>query len=181
MGVSMVIIEDKTGLKKNSLFGTEVEQTQDSIENFCEKIRAGKAAQKTKDFMICARIESLILERGMDDALERAFAFSGAGADAIMIHSRKKDPAEIFEFVEKFREQNKNTPIVVVPTSFNSVTEEEFKERGVNVVIYANQLTRSGFPAMQNVAKTILTNHRAKEADDMCMSIKEIINLIPEE
>jgi phosphoenolpyruvate phosphomutase len=83
--------------------------------------------------------------------------------------------------VEKFREQNKNTPIVVVPTSFNAVTEEEFKERGVNVVIYANQLTRSGFPAMQNVAKTILTNHRAKEADDMCMSIKEIINLIPEE
>lgn len=181
MGVSMVIIEDKTGLKKNSLFGTEVVQTQDSIENFSEKIRAGKKAQKTKDFMICARIESLILERGMDDALERAFAFSEAGADAIMIHSRKKDPAEIFEFVEKFRAKNTVTPIVVVPTSFNSVTEEEFKARGVNVVIYANQLTRSGFPAMQKVATTILENHRAKEADDMCMSIKEIINLIPEE
>ena len=181
MGVSMVIIEDKTGLKKNSLFGTEVEQTQDSIENFCAKIRAGKSAQKTKDFMICARIESLILERGMEDALERAFAFAGAGADAIMIHSRKKDPAEIFEFVEKFRKGNSTTPIVVVPTSFNSVTEAEFKERGVNVVIYANQLTRSGFPAMQNVARTILLNHRAKEADDMCMSIKDIITLIPEE
>ena len=181
MGVSMVIIEDKTGLKKNSLFGAEVVQTQDSIENFCAKIMAGKKAQKTKDFMICARIESLILERGMEDALERAFAFSNAGADAIMIHSRKKDPAEIFEFVEKFRAQNKVTPIVVVPTSFNSVTEQEFKDRGVNVVIYANQLTRSGFPAMQNVAKTILFNHRAKEADDMCMSIKEIITLIPEE
>lgn len=181
MGVSMVIIEDKTGLKKNSLFGTEVEQTQDSIENFSEKIRAGKRAQKTTDFMICARIESLILERGMEDALQRAFAFSEAGADAIMIHSRKKDPAEIFEFVEKFRSQNTVTPIVVVPTSFNTVTEEEFKARGVNVVIYANQLTRSGFPAMQNVAKTILANHRAKEADDMCMSIKEIITLIPEE
>ena len=181
MGVSMVIIEDKTGLKKNSLFGTEVEQTQDSIENFCAKIKAGKSAQKTKDFMICARIESLILERGMEDALERAFAFAGAGADAIMIHSRKKDPAEIFEFVEKFRKGNSTTPIVVVPTSFNSVTEAEFKERGVNVVIYANQLTRSGFPAMQNVARTILLNHRAKEADDMCMSIKDIITLIPEE
>ncbi len=181
MGVSMVIIEDKTGLKKNSLFGTEVQQTQDSIENFCEKIKAGKKAQKTKEFMICARIESLILERGMEDALERAFAFSGAGADAIMIHSRKKDPAEIFEFVEKFREKNKATPIVVVPTSFNAVTEEEFKQRGVNVVIYANQLTRSGFPAMQKTATTILENHRAKEADDMCMSIKEIITLIPEE
>ena len=181
MGVSMVIIEDKTGLKKNSLFGTEVQQTQDSIENFCEKIKAGKKAQKTKEFMICARIESLILERGMEDALERAFAFSGAGADAIMIHSRKKDPAEIFEFVEKFREKNQATPIVVVPTSFNAVTEEEFKQRGVNVVIYANQLTRSGFPAMQKTATTILENHRAKEADDMCMSIKEIITLIPEE
>ena len=181
MGVSMVIIEDKTGLKKNSLFGTEVKQTQDSIENFCNKIRAGKHAQKTKEFMICARIESLILEQGMDDALTRAFAFSEAGADAIMIHSRKKDPAEIFEFVEKFREKNTTTPIVVVPTSFNTVTEQEFKDRGVNVVIYANQLTRTGFPAMQDAARTILENHRAKECDDKCMSIKEIITLIPEE
>jgi phosphoenolpyruvate phosphomutase len=181
MGVSMVIIEDKTGLKKNSLFGTEVKQTQDSIENFCAKIRAGKHAQKTKEFMICARIESLILERGMEDALERAFAFSEAGADAIMIHSRKKDPSEIFEFVEKFREKNSTTPIVVVPTSFNTVTEAEFKERGVNVVIYANQLTRTGFPAMQDAARTILEHHRAKECDDKCMSIKEIITLIPEE
>ena len=181
MGVSMVIIEDKTGLKKNSLFGTEVQQTQASIPDFCEKIRAGKKAQKTREFMICARIESLILEQGMDDALERAFAFSDAGADAIMIHSRKKDPAEIFEFVEKFREKNSTTPIVVVPTSFNTVTEQEFKERGVNVVIYANQLTRTGFPAMQDAARTILENHRAKECDDKCMSIKEIITLIPEE
>lgn len=181
MGVSMVVIEDKIGLKKNSLFGTEVKQTQDSIESFCAKIQAGKRAQKTKDFMICARIESLILEQGMEDALERAFAFAGVGADAIMIHSRKKDPAEIFEFVEKFRETNQTTPIVVVPTSFNVVTEEEFKQRGVNVVIYANQLTRTGFPAMQDAARTILEYHRAKECDDKCMSIKEIINLIPEE
>ena len=181
MGVSMVIIEDKTGLKKNSLFGTEVKQTQDSIENFCEKIRAGKNAQKTADFMICARIESLILERGMDDALERAFAFAGAGADAIMIHSRRKEPDEIFEFLAKFREKDKTTPIVLVPTSFNTVYEEEFKERGANIIIYANQLTRTGFPAMQNAAKTILENHRAKECDDKCMSIKDIITLIPEE
>jgi len=181
MGVSMVIIEDKTGLKKNSLFGSEVKQTQASIPDFCEKIKAGKKAQKTKEFMICARIESLILEKGMDDALERAFAFSEAGADAIMIHSRKKDPTEIFEFVAKFREKNNITPIVVVPTSFNTVTEAEFKERGVNVVIYANQLTRTGFPAMQDAARTILENHRAKECDDKCMSIKEIITLIPEE
>ena len=182
MGVSMVIIEDKTGLKKNSLFGTEVKQTQDTIENFCEKIAAGKRAQKTKEFMICARIESLILEQGMNDALERAFAYvNQGGADAIMIHSRKKDPAEIIEFVSKFREKNTVTPIVVVPTSFNTVTEEEFKAIGVNVVIYANQLTRTGFPAMQNAARTILEHHRAKECDDMCMSIKEIITLIPEE
>lgn len=181
MGVSMVIIEDKTGLKKNSLFGTEVKQTQASIPDFCAKISAGKKAQKTKEFMICARIESLILERGMEDALERAFAFSEAGADAIMIHSRRKDPAEIFEFVEKFRERNSTTPVVVVPTSFNTVTEQEFKDRGVNVVIYANQLTRTGFPAMQDAARTILENHRAKECDDKCMSIKEIITLIPEQ
>lgn len=181
MGVSMTIIEDKTGLKKNSLFGNEVVQTQDSIENFSEKIRAGKKAQRTKDFMICARIESLILERGMEDALERAFAFTEAGADAIMIHSRKKDPSEIFEFVEKYRVKNRITPIVVVPTSFNTVTEEEFKERGVNIVIYANQLTRTGFPAMQNAAKLILESHRAKECDDICMPFKDIIRLIPEE
>lgn len=181
MGVSAVIIEDKTGLKKNSLFGTEVEQTQDSIEHFCKKIEAGKRAQKTQEFMIIARIESLILEKGMEDALERAFAFVKAGADGIMIHSRKKDPAEIFEFVEKFRAENKETPIVVVPTSFNTVTEQEFKDRGVNVIIYANQLTRSGFPAMKKTAETILRNHRAKEADDMCMSIKEILTLIPDE
>ena len=181
MGVSMVIIEDKTGLKKNSLFGTEVKQTQDTIENFCAKISAGKAAQKTRDFMICARIESLILDRGMDDALTRAFAYVKAGADAIMIHSRKQDPSEIFEFIRKFREEDPTTYIVVVPTSFNSVTEDEFHRIGVNVVIYANQLTRSGFPAMQNAAKTILEHHRAKECDDICMSIKDIITLIPEE
>lgn len=181
LGVSMAIIEDKTGLKKNSLFGTEVEQTQDSIENFCEKIRAGKKAQKTKDFMICARIESLILERGMEDALTRAFAYTEAGADAIMIHSRRKDPAEIFEFVRKFREKDATTPIVLVPTSFNSVREEEWKERGVNIVIYANQLMRAQVPAIQKAAEMILENHRAEECDKMLMPFQEIIRLIPAE
>ena len=181
LGVSMVIIEDKTGLKKNSLFGTEVKQTQDSIENFCEKIRAGKKAQRTKEFMICARIESLILERGMDDALTRAFAFAEAGADAIMIHSRKKDPSEIQEFIEKFREKDKATPIVLVPTSFNSVTEEEWKKRGANIIIYANQLMRAEVPAMQKAALTILENHRAEECDAMLMPFKDIIRLIPAE
>jgi len=181
MGVSMIIIEDKIGLKKNSMLGKEAKQTQDSIVNFSAKIAAGKRAQKTKDFMICARIESLILEKGIEDALDRAFAFTKAGADAIMIHSRKKDPSEIFKFVYSFRENEKVTPIVVVPTSFNIVTEEEFKERGVNIIIYANQLTRAGFPAMQNAARTILESHRAKECDDMCMSIEDIITLIPED
>ena len=180
LGVSAVIIEDKTGLKKNSLFGTEVEQTQDSIENFSAKIAAGKKAQLTDDFMIIARIESLILERGMEDALERAMAFVSAGADGIMIHSRKKDPAEIIEFCDKFRKENQSTPIVVVPSSFNSVTEAELAEHGVNIVIYANQLTRSAFPAMQQTAIDILKHHRAKEVDDRLMSIKQIITLIDE-
>ncbi len=180
MGVSAIIIEDKTGLKKNSLFGTEVEQTQDSIEHFCEKIKSGKKIQLTDDFMIIARIESLILEQGMDDALERAFAYVEAGADGIMIHSRKKDPAEILEFCDKFREKNSRTPIVVVPTSFNQITESELAAHGVNIVIYANQLTRSAFPAMEQTAKDILRYHRAKEVDDRLMPIKNIITLIDE-
>lgn len=181
MGVSMVIIEDKTGLKKNSLFGTDVPQVQDSIENFARKIRAGKKAQKTEDFMICARIESLILEKGQEDALARARAFRDAGADAIMIHSRRSEPDEIIEFVERFRREDAVTPIVVVPTSFHQVTEDEWKKLGVNVVIYANQLTRSGFPAMVKAAESILEHHRAMECAPMLMPIKEILTLIPEE
>ena len=181
MGVSMVIIEDKKGLKKNSLFGTEVRQTQATIEEFSEKIRAGKKAQRTREFMICARIESLILEKGMEDALERAKAFTAAGADAIMIHSRKKDPAEIETFIEEFRKEDKTTPIVLVPTSFNSVREEEWKARGANVIIYANQLMRATVPAIQKAAETILQNHRAEECDADLMPFKDIIRLIPEE
>ena len=180
MGVSAVIIEDKTGLKKNSLFGTEVVQTQDSIENFCDKISAGKKVLRSDDFMIIARIESLILEQGMDDALNRAFAYVEAGAYGIMIHSRKKSPDEILEFCDKFRAKDVKTPIVVVPTSFNSITEAELAEHGVNIVIYANQLTRSAFPAMENTAKEILKNHRALEVDDKLMPFKSIITLIDE-
>ena len=181
MGVSMIIIEDKTGLKKNSLFGTEVEQTQDTVENFCRKIRAGCQARRTKDFMICARIESLILEKGQADALERAKAFTEAGADAIMIHSRKKDPQEILDFLEAFRKQDPSTPVVLVPTSFNSVKEEEWKARGANVVIYANQLMRAAVPAIQQAAVSVLEHHRAEECDEILMPFKEIIRLIPEE
>lgn len=181
IGVSAIIIEDKIGLKKNSLFGTEVKQQQDTIENFCAKINAGKQVLKTKEFMIIARIESLILEKGLDDALKRAFAYVKAGADGIMIHSRKKEPDEIFEFCKRFRAKDNKSYLVVVPTTFNSVREEEFASRKINIVIYANHLTRSAFPSMKKTAETILYNRRAKEADKMCMSIKEILNLIPEE
>ena len=180
MGVSAVIIEDKKGLKKNSLFGTEVKQTQATIEEMSAKIAAGKKAQLTDDFMIIARIESLILEQGMEDALARAHAFVAAGADGIMIHSRRKEPDEILEFCDKFRADNKETPIVVVPSSFNVITEEELAAHGVNIVIYANQLTRSAFPAMQKTAEDILRYHRAKEVDDRLMKIKDIITLIDE-
>lgn len=180
MGVSAVIIEDKTGLKRNSLFGTEVSQTQDTIQHFCEKIAAGKRTQLTDAFMIIARIESLILEQGMEDALARARAYVAAGADGIMIHSRRKDPAEIFTFCDLFRQEDPNTPIVVVPTSFNSVTEEELMAHGVNIVIYANQLTRSAFPAMQQTAVDILKHHRAQEVDGRLMPISEILTLIDE-
>lgn len=180
MGVSAIIIEDKTGLKKNSLFGTEVEQTQDSIEHFSEKIKAGKKVQLTDDFMIIARIESLILEKGMEDALTRAKAFVAAGADGIMIHSRRKSPDEIIEFCDRFRKRDVETPIVVVPSSFNIITENELAKHGVNIVIYANQLTRSAFPAMEQTAKDILKYHRAKEVDGRLLPIKDIISLIDE-
>ncbi len=181
LGVSAIIIEDKIGLKKNSLFGTEVEQTQDSIEHFCEKLHAGKSALKTDEFMIIARIESLILKQGMEDALSRAKAYIKAGADGIMIHSREKQPDEIFEFCDKFREFAPEIPLVVVPTSYNQVYEEELSAKGVNIIIYANHLIRSAYPAMQETAKLILENERSKEVDDKCLSIKEILTLIPEE
>jgi len=178
-GVSAVVIEDKTGLKKNSLFGNDVSQTQDSIENFCDKISRGKAAQISDDFMIISRIESLILEAGMEDALIRAEAYIKAGADAIMIHSRHKDPAEIEEFMQKFRAKDEHTPVVVVPTSFNGVTIEEFAEMGVNVVVTANHMLRAAYPAMLKVANSVLENGRSLEAEPDCMSIKEILEFIP--
>jgi len=179
IGVSAVVIEDKTGLKQNSLFGNDVKQTQDSIENFCDKIDRGKAAQISDDFMIIARIESLILEAGMDDALSRAEEYINAGADGIMIHSRQKDPAEIIEFMENFRASDKETPVIVVPTNFNTVTIEEFVEIGVNVVITANHMLRAAYPAMLKVAKSILENGRSLEAEPDCMPINDILEFIP--
>lgn len=178
-GVSAIIIEDKTGLKKNSLFGTEVPQTQDSIENFSAKIAAGKAAQVTYDFMVIARLESLILGKSVEDALERAVAYVNAGADAVMIHSKEKSGQEIKEFCTRFREKNKNTPIVVVPSTYNHITESEFIKWGVNIVIYANHMLRASYPAMMNVAESILSNGRSSDVNDKCMPIKEILELIP--
>lgn len=178
-GISAVIIEDKTGLKKNSLFGNEVEQTQDSIENFCHKIQTGKKAQITDDFMIIARIESLILEKGMKDAITRAKAYIEAGADGIMIHSRQKSPNEILEFCKILRDYNKDIPIVVVPTSFNQITAKELSDAKINIVIYANHMLRAAYPGMKNVAKSILENDRSYEAEKELLPINEILDLIP--
>ena len=180
LGVSAVIVEDKIGLKKNSLFGLDVEQQQDTIEHFCKKISEAKKIQLTDDFMIIARIESLILKKGVDDAINRANSYVKAGADAIMIHSKEKRADEVFEFCDKFRLNNKVTPLVAVPTTYNYVTEEQLRSHGVNIVIYANHLMRSSFPAMEKTAKDILKYHRSKEIDDKIMSIKDIISLIDE-
>lgn len=178
-GISAVIIEDKTGLKKNSLFGTDAIQTQDSIEHFCEKIRAGKNAQITDDFMIIARIESLIAGKSVDDAIERADAYVGAGADGIMIHSKNKSGDDIREFCLRFRELHPRVPIVVVPTTYDHVTDSELAEWGANIVIYANHMLRSAYPAMKLTAETILRHGRALEVRELCMPIKEILELIP--
>ncbi len=179
LGVSAVVIEDKIGLKKNSLLGNDVKQTQDSIKNFKEKIIAGKNAQVTEDFMIIARIESLILEAGMDDAVHRAKEYIDAGADGIMIHSKHKTPDEIFTFCDLYNGFSKKVPLMIVPSSFNSVKESEWEERGINIVCYANQMLRSAYPAMIEVAMSILKNKRSLESSDKCISIKEILNLIP--
>ena len=180
LGISAVIIEDKTGLKKNSLFGTDAVQMQDSIENFCSKIKAGKQSQITDDFMIIARCESLIAGHSIDDALIRCFAYVEAGADGIMIHSKNKSGEDVKEFCLRFREKDKQTPLIVVPTTYNQITEDELAEWGVNVVIYANHMLRSAYPAMMNCAKSILAHGRALEAaNEYCMSVKEILELIP--
>lgn len=179
LGVSAIIIEDKIGLKKNSLFGTDVEQSQDSIEHFQEKIKAGKRAQVTDDFMIIARIESLILKAGLDDALKRAKAYIEAGADGIMIHSKEKKPDEILAFCKEYNKFENRVPLVVVPSSYNSIIEKELIDTGVNIVIYANHLIRSAYPAMVKTAESILLNERSLEAEVYTMPIKEILTLIP--
>jgi phosphoenolpyruvate phosphomutase len=179
IGVSAIIIEDKIGLKKNSLFGTDVKQTQDTIENFSRKINAGASQLNSREFMIIARIESLILEKGLKDAITRAKSYIEAGASGIMIHSRKKDPTEIFEFCEEYKDFAPDIPLVVVPSAYSQVTEDELIQHGARIVIYANHLIRSAFPSMMKTAKSILEHNRALESEEYCMSIKEILNLIP--
>jgi len=179
LGISAIVIEDKTGLKRNSLFGNDVPQTQESIENFCNKIRTGKRAQATDEFMIIARIESLILDKGIDDAIERAQAYLAAGADGIMIHSRKTTPDEIFAFCERYRQLENRKYLVAVPSTYNTVTEEELQQRGVNIVIYANHLLRSAYPAMVDTARCILEHHRSSECDARLLPINDILALIP--
>lgn len=180
LGVSAVIIEDKVGLKQNSLFGTDAVQTQDTIEGFCSKIQAGKEAQVTRDFMIIARCESLIAGKPVEDALERCHAYVAAGADGIMIHSKNKDGQDIKEFCQRFREVDNHTPIVAVPTTYGQFTEAELAEWGINIVIYANHMLRSAYPAMVKCAERILETTRCQEAsDEYCMPIKQILNLIP--
>ena len=180
LGVSAVIIEDKIGLKQNSLFETGNVQQQATIEDQCHKIKIGKQAQITEDFMIIARCESLIAGKGEDDAITRCKAYCEAGADGIMIHSKAKTPDEIVSFVKRFRaEISADKPIVVVPSTYAQVTEDELAKIGVNIVIYANQLLRASYPAMKACAERILSCQRAQEASaEFCMPIKEIISLI---
>ncbi|AQP46226.1 phosphoenolpyruvate mutase [Tessaracoccus aquimaris] len=179
-GVSAVIIEDKTGLKQNSLFGTDAVQTLDDPEAFAAKILAGKRAQVSRDFMIFARLESLIAGAGIEDALSRASVYLAAGADGIMIHSKEKDGSEIREFLAQFRAGHPDVPVVVVPTTYNHIHEDELSEMGANIIIHANHLLRSAYPAMFNTAKKILECGRSKEVDDEIMPIKDVLKLIPE-
>lgn len=178
-GVSAIIMEDKVGLKKNSLFKNQSGTNQDKPKIFAKKISKACNTRQSKDFMIIARIESFILGKSINDALTRAKIYVNAGADAILIHSKERTPKEIFAFAKIFNKQFKNTiPLVAVPSTYSNVYEKDLIRNGFKIVIYANQLLRAAYPAMQNVAKTILKNGRAFEADKKIIPIKEIINLI---
>lgn len=178
-GVSAVIVEDKKGLKKNSLFGTEAKQVLATEEEFCEKIAAGKKAQVTKDFMIIARIEEIIAGYSVQDALKKAFAAVKSGADGVMIHSKDKTGQDIKEFCLAFKAEYPGIPLVLVPTTYNQFTEEDLSSWGANIIIYANHMLRASYPAMQKVATKILEAERSLEVNDDCMPIKQILELIP--
>ncbi len=180
LGVSAIVIEDKTGLKRNSLIEEQSSQEQETIAGFCEKIKAGKKSCVTKDFMIIARIESLILGTGMEDALQRASAYINAGVDGIMIHSKSTDGAEILEFAKQYKNFEKRVPLVAVPSTYNIIFRKELEEAGFNIIIYANHLLRSAYPAMLSTATSILKNDRSKEAEENLMTVKDLLKLIPD-
>ena len=177
-GISAVIMEDKKGLKKNSLFGLSVKQEQEDPKIFAKKIELGKK-NSSNNLMIIARVESLILKKPVSDAMKRTEKYLEAGADGIMIHSKDKSPEKIFKFAKIFKKEFPNTNLVVVPSSFNQVKENVFKDLGFNIVIYANHLLRASYPAMKNTALSILKHKRSLETDRSLLSIKEILNLIP--
>lgn len=179
LGASAVIIEDRVGLKMNSLFRTEVPQQQDTIESFTHKISQGKKAQVADDFMIIARIESLVQKKGLKDALERAEAYLCGGADGIMIHSNEESPVEILAFCKEFKNFEKKVPLVIVPSTFNQIREDELVRAGANIVIYANHLLRSAYPAMVRVATSILEYGRSYEASKYCLPINDMLNMVP--
>lgn len=179
LGISAIIIEDKIGLKKNSLLGNNVFQQQDSIKNFSKKIQTAKKSKTTEEFMIIARIESLILGKGLKDAINRAKSYINSGADGIMIHSNKEEFQEIISFCKMYNNLKEKKPLVVVPTSFNKIKEDHLKKLGVNVVIYANHLLRSTYPSMVNTAKTILKNQRSYEANKVILPIRDLLKLVP--
>ena len=178
IGVSAAIIEDKVGLKKNSLFADQVDTKQDSIQSFCQKIKKGKDTNISDDFLIIARIESFILGKSLDDALKRAEAYSKAGADAILIHSKDKNPSQVFSFAKKFKKSKFFKPMVAVPSSYSKTFEKDLIKHGFKIIIYANHMMRASYPAMLDVAKSILINKRSFNAEKKISSIKEIINLI---
>ena len=179
LGVSAMVIEDKEGLKRNSLFGTQASQVQADPRDFGLKIRAAKKAQVTEDFMVCARIESLILEQGMEDAIARAKIYTESGADAVLIHSKSATPDEVLTFSREFSSYSPSTPIIVVPSTYNSVTEDQLREAGVKIVIYANHMLRAAYPNMSRVARQILVNGRSFESEGLLESINSIITLVP--
>ena len=179
LGVSAVIIEDKTGLNKNSSLGIDVQQERDTIENFCKKIKSGKSAQVTDDFMIISGIESLILNSSLNDTLKRTEAYIEAGTDGIMIHICQNDHAEIFEFCERYSSFERKVALIAVPSIYNQVTADELYHHGFNIVIYANHLLRAAYPAMISTAHSILSHGRAFETDTNLPSIQKVLELIP--
>lgn len=179
-GVVMVIVEDKTFPKRNSL--TNSNHILEDKDIFAEKIKRGIAVRKSNNFMIIARLEGLIAGHSMEETLGRAEAFLKAGADGIMIHSRKNEPTEILEFASLYKKLPKSLIkgkiLVCVPTTYNKITAKELAKSGFNLIIYANHLLRSSYRAMEKICKTILLNDRSFEAESLCVSLKNLFRAV---